>query len=87
MSLRRFSDVTSKALDSAVVKLTGAQTVEGVKIFKNMTPDQEITRFQGADGYIKMNGGIAIDIGSAIDTWAGEYHSRKYLRELLNEKK
>tara|TARA_B100000686_G_C16499861_1_gene816469 strand:+ start:77 stop:844 length:768 start_codon:yes stop_codon:yes gene_type:complete len=36
--------------------------------------------------YIKRNRGIAIDIGSAIDTWAGEYHSRKYLRELNNQK-
>mgnify|MGYP001216962564 FL=1 len=32
--------------------------------------------------HIKKENGIAIDIGSAIDTWAGEYHSRKYLREL-----
>ena len=36
--------------------------------------------------YIKKNNGIAIDIGSAIDTWAGEYHSRKYLRELIEGK-
>ena len=36
--------------------------------------------------YIKQNNGIAIDIGSAIDTWAGEYHSRKYLRELKVKK-
>ena len=32
--------------------------------------------------YIKMKNGIAVDIGSAMDTWVGEYHSRKYLREL-----
>ena len=30
--------------------------------------------------YIKKCGGIAIDLGSAMDTWASEYHSRKYLR-------
>ena len=36
--------------------------------------------------YIKQYNGIAIDIGSAIDTWAGEYHSRKYLRELESKK-
>ena len=38
--------------------------------------------------YIKKNDGIAIDIGSAMDTWIGEYHSRKYLREIIekNEK-
>tara|TARA_Y100001970_G_scaffold282988_1_gene397078 strand:- start:232 stop:1011 length:780 start_codon:yes stop_codon:yes gene_type:complete len=36
--------------------------------------------------YIKNQNGIAIDIGSAIDTWAGEYHSRKYLRELKKHK-
>ena len=36
--------------------------------------------------YIKHQNGIAIDIGSAIDTWAGEYHSRKYLRELKEHK-
>ena len=33
--------------------------------------------------YIKKNNGIAIDIGSAIDTWVGEYHSRKYLRNII----
>ena len=44
-------------------------------------------------GYIKQSlkvgGGLlgAIDIGSAIDTWVGEYHSRKYLRKFINEKK
>ena len=36
--------------------------------------------------YIKKNGGIGLDIGSAIDTWVGEYHSRSYLREVLNQK-
>ena len=38
--------------------------------------------------YIKKGDGIAIDIGSAMDTWVGEYHSRKYLREIIadNEK-
>ena len=35
--------------------------------------------------YVKQNNGIAIDIGSAIDTWVGQYHSRKYLREMINE--
>ena len=35
--------------------------------------------------YIKKIGGVGLDIGSAIDTWAGEYESRKYLREILNE--
>lgn len=29
---------------------------------------------------IKKCGGIAIDLGSCIDTWANEYHSRKFLR-------
>ena len=38
--------------------------------------------------YIKKNNGIAIDIGSAMDTWIGEYHSRKYLREMnINHEK
>ena len=32
--------------------------------------------------HIKSINGIGIDIGSAMDTWVGEYHSRKYLREL-----
>ena len=37
---------------------------------------------------IKKNNGIAVDIGSAMDTWIGEYHSRKYLREITrNESK
>lgn len=36
--------------------------------------------------HIKNKKGIAIDIGSAIDTWSGEYHSRKYLREIFKEK-
>jgi hypothetical protein len=30
--------------------------------------------------YIKQCGGIAVDLGSSIDTWANEYHSRKFLR-------
>ena len=30
--------------------------------------------------YIKKCGGVAIDLGSVIDTWANEYHSRKFLR-------
>ena len=34
--------------------------------------------------YIKNMGGVGLDIGSAIDTWIGEYHSRSYLREVLN---
>lgn len=33
--------------------------------------------------YIKNTGSIAIDIGSAIDTWVGEYHSRKYLQNMI----
>ena len=36
--------------------------------------------------YIKKIGGIGLDLGSAIDTWAGEYHSRKYLREIFDNK-
>tara|TARA_Y100000768_G_scaffold242001_1_gene183370 strand:+ start:189 stop:959 length:771 start_codon:yes stop_codon:yes gene_type:complete len=32
--------------------------------------------------HIKSINGIGIDVGSAMDTWVGEYHSRKYLREL-----
>ena len=35
--------------------------------------------------FIKDIGGIGLDIGSAIDTWAGEYHSRKYLREIYGK--
>tara|TARA_Y100000996_G_scaffold630_1_gene571 strand:- start:1233 stop:2015 length:783 start_codon:yes stop_codon:yes gene_type:complete len=35
--------------------------------------------------YIKNIGGIGLDVGSAVDTWAGEYHSRKYLKELLKK--
>jgi len=30
--------------------------------------------------YIKKMGGIGIDLGSIVDTWANEYHSRKFLR-------
>ena len=30
--------------------------------------------------YIKNCGGIALDLGSSIDTWANEYHSRRFLR-------
>ena len=30
--------------------------------------------------YIKKIGGIAIDLGSILDTWANHYHSRKFLR-------
>ena len=29
--------------------------------------------------YEKYNG-IAIDLGSVVDTWANEFHSRKFLR-------
>ena len=36
--------------------------------------------------YIKKTGSIGIDIGSSIDTWLGEYDSRKYLRSLKIEK-
>ena len=34
---------------------------------------------------IKKNGGIAVDLGSVIDTWDGEYHSRKFLRNFYNK--
>ncbi len=34
--------------------------------------------------HIKNNNGIGIDLGSAIDTWAGEYHSRKYLKKIID---
>lgn len=39
--------------------------------------------------HIKKNNDIAIDIGSAMHTWIGEYGSRKFLREIIdpNEKK
>lgn len=30
--------------------------------------------------YIKKYNGIAIDLGSVVDTWANEFHSRKFLR-------
>lgn len=33
---------------------------------------------------IKLNGGIAVDIGSAIDSWKNIYSSRGYLRERLD---
>ena len=32
--------------------------------------------------YIKIIGGIGLDLGSAVDTWA-KYHSRKYLKKYL----
>ena len=31
--------------------------------------------------YIKKCNGVAIDLGSVIDTWNDEYHSRKFLRD------
>ena len=34
---------------------------------------------------IKKYGGVAIDLGSAIDTWNNEYHSRKFLRNLIKD--
>lgn len=30
--------------------------------------------------YIKKYNGVAVDLGSVIDTWANEFHSRKFLR-------
>ena len=30
--------------------------------------------------YIKKYNGIAIDLGSVVDTWANEFHSRKFLK-------
>ena len=39
--------------------------------------------------HIKNCGGIAVDLGSVIDTWGNEYHSRKFLRNKswqMNEK-
>ena len=44
--------------------------------------NQIILMLKVLSNYIKMKNGIAVDIGSAMDTWVGEYHSRKYLREL-----
>ena len=35
--------------------------------------------------HIRKNGGIGIDIGSSLDTWVDEYHSRGHLRKLLNQ--
>ena len=35
--------------------------------------------------YIKNLGNIGIDIGSSLDTWDNEYHSRGHLRRLYNE--
>ena len=35
--------------------------------------------------HIRKNGGIGIDIGSSLDTWVDEYHSRGHLRELLKQ--
>jgi len=35
--------------------------------------------------YIRQNGGIGIDIGSSMDSWINEYHSRGHLRRLINE--
>ena len=40
--------------------------------------------------YIKKYNGVAVDLGSVIDTWADEFHSRKFLRNQewkKNEKK
>ena len=33
---------------------------------------------------IKLNGGIAIDLGSSIDSWKNIYSSRGYLSEIFN---
>jgi len=35
--------------------------------------------------YIKKKNGIAIDIGSSIDTWNGNYKTRRHLRNFYNE--
>ncbi|MDP7027984.1 MAG: hypothetical protein QF380_06225 [Candidatus Marinimicrobia bacterium] len=35
--------------------------------------------------YIRLGGGIGIDIGSSMDTWLNEYQSRGHLRRLLSE--
>ena len=35
--------------------------------------------------HIRKNGGIGIDIGSSLDTWVDEYHSRGHLRKLLKQ--
>ena len=35
--------------------------------------------------YIRQNGGIGIDIGSSMDSWLNEYHSRGHLRRLASE--
>ena len=37
--------------------------------------------------YIKKYNGIAVDLGSVIDTWSDEFHSRKFLRNQEWEKK
>ena len=39
------------------------------------------------DKYIKKYNGVAVDLGSVIDTWADEFHSRKFLRNQEWEKK
>ena len=35
--------------------------------------------------YIRQNGGIGIDIGSSMDSWINEYHSRGHLRRLIKD--
>ena len=35
--------------------------------------------------YIRQNEGIGIDIGSSMDSWINEYHSRGHLRKLMKE--
>jgi stalled ribosome rescue protein Dom34 len=35
--------------------------------------------------YIRQNEGIGIDIGSSMDSWINEYHSRGHLRRLASE--
>lgn len=35
--------------------------------------------------YIRQHGGIGIDIGSSMDSWINEYHSRGHLRKLTAE--
>ena len=35
--------------------------------------------------YIRKIGGIGIDIGSSLDTWGNEYHSRGHLRKIYKQ--
>ena len=35
--------------------------------------------------YIRYIGGVGIDIGSSLDTWANEYHSRGHLKTIFKK--